>query len=274
MSTQSTLGIIAGAGQFPVYVAREAKRQGFRVVGLGIEDWVDPALRNDVDAYEEIAIGQLGRLIERLKTHHVSQVLMAGKVTKAVLLNARQHFDAEALAIVMRAGGKLTGPALLGAVGKRLSREQITLIDSSTFLQDSLCPVGVLTHRRPTPSEEHDLHVGCRAARAMAALDVGQTVVMHHGVIVAVEALEGTDAAIRRAGEVAGAGSIVVKTGSPQQDRRFDLPIVGPSTIALMREAKATCLAMESRVTLLLDRQAVIEAANDANIALIGVKLA
>ena len=273
MSHDATLAILAGAGEFPLHVAREARRQGRRVIGFGIQGWADGSLAAHVDAYEEVAIGQLGRLIERLKAHQARQMLMAGKVTKAVLLNAKESFDAEALAIVVRAGGSMSAPALLGAVGKRLSREGITLMDSSAFLKESLCPAGLLTARRPTPSEEDDAQVGARAARTIAALDIGQTIVVHRGVIVAVEALEGTDAAIRRAGSLAGPGSVVVKTGSPKQDRRFDLPVIGLSTIRAMAEAGATCLAVEARTTLLLDRPAVIDAANTANISVVGLKL-
>ena len=274
MTSTSTIGIIAGAGQFPFYVAREAKHQGRRVVGFGIRGWAEGTLQHEVDVYHDVAIGQLGRLIQQLKADHVTEVLMAGKVTKAVLVNARESFDAEALGILMRAGGNPTVPALLGAVAKRLGRDGITLIDSSTFLKESLCPAGVLTTRRPTPVEEDDIQLGCRAARAMASLDIGQTIVMHRGVIVAVEALEGTDAAIRRAGTlVAEGGCVVVKTGAPEQDRRFDLPIIGASTISILQETRATCLAVEAGVTLLLDRERVIASANDAKISIVGVKV-
>ena len=273
MSHDVTLAILAGAGEFPLHVACEARRQGRRVIGFGIAGWADASLASHVDVYEEVAIGQLGRLIERLKAHQARQMVMAGKVTKEVLLHATESFDAEALAIVVRAGGNMSAPALLGAVGKRLSREGVTLIDSSAFLKESLCPAGILTARRPTPSEEDDIHLGARAARTMAGLDVGQTVVVRHGVIVAVEALEGTDAAVQRAGQLVGPGSVVVKTGAPKQDRRFDLPVVGVSTIQVMAAAGATCLAVEAGTTLLLDRPAVLEAAKQATISVVGLRL-
>ncbi|MBI4597328.1 MAG: UDP-2,3-diacylglucosamine diphosphatase LpxI [Candidatus Omnitrophica bacterium] len=268
----SPIGIIAGAGQFPIHVAEEAKRQGAAVVGIGIEGWVDPAFASHVEAYEELPIGQLKRLIERLKAHQVRHVIMAGKVTKEVLVKAKDRFDAEALAIIIRAGGNMSANALLGAVGKRLAREGMTLMDSSALLSDSLCPVGVLTKRRPTADEERDIRLGAEAARAMAALDVGQTVVVKSGVIVAVEALEGTDAAILRAHGLAGAGCVVVKTGSKKQDRRFDLPVIGPMTIATLREASAACLAVEARTTLMLDRAAIVQAATEAGLCLVGLR--
>jgi DUF1009 family protein len=145
-------------------------------------------------------------------------------------------------------------------------------MDSSTFLKDSLCPAGILTNRRPTSNEARDIRLGAEAAHALAALDVGQTVVVKAGVIVAVEALEGTDAAIRRAHSLAGAGCVVVKTGARNQDRRFDLPVIGAATIATLREAEIACLALEARTTLLLDRAAIVQAANTAGISIVGLK--
>ena len=266
----SRVAIIAGAGRFPFHVAREAKRQGLVVIALGIQGWADPSLAAQVDAYEEIAVGQLGQLIERLKSHQVREAIMAGKVTKAVLFDQRTAFDAEA-AGVLRQMSELSVPALLGAIGKRLASDGITLLDSSTFLEASLCPVGVLTARGPTAVEQEEIQVGVHAARALAALDIGQTVIIKGNVIVATEALEGTDAAIRRAYALAGAPLVVVKMASPDHDRRFDLPVIGTSTLATLRESGVSCLAVEAQTTLLLERDALIAAANAANICLVGV---
>lgn len=262
--------IIAGAGRFPFHVADEAKRQGLSVIAMGIQGWVDGALAARVDAYEEIAVGQLGRLIERLKSHRVSRAIMAGKVTKEVLLDQRTAFDAEALGLLRRVGN-FSVPALLGAIGARLADEGITLLDSSTFLRANLSPVGALTARGPTASEQADIQVGLQAARALTALDIGQTVIVKDRVVVAVEALEGTDAAIRRAHALAGPGLVVVKIASANQDRRFDLPVVGSDTAVTLREAGASCLAVEAGSTVLLDRERLLSAANDAGICVVGV---
>ena len=267
----SRLGLIAGAGRFPLQVAQEAKRQGLAVVALGIRGWVDAALAEHVAAYEEIAVGQLGQLIERLKSHGVRQAIMAGKVTKAALFDPRAVFDAETLAILSQARDTSV-TALLGAVAQRLARDGITLLDSSTFLRSFLCPVGALTEKAPGAVELEDIRVGLEAARALAALDVGQTVVVKGQVIIAVEALEGTDAAIRRAHALVGEGCVVVKTASPNQDRRFDLPVVGPETLSTLTQAGVSCLAMEAGVTLLLDREALIASANAAGLCLVGVE--
>ena len=268
----SRIALIAGAGRFPFHVAAAAKRQGVNVLAIGIQGWVDPSLAKAVDAYEELGIGQLGELIARLKTQQVRSAIMAGKVTKDVLLDARGSFDAEAGRIL--AGAKeLSVGALLGAIGDRLAREGITLLDSSTFLQADLCPAGVVTSRAPTDAEQADIAVGMAAARALAALDVGQTVVVKRKVVVAVEALEGTDAAIQRAHALAGSGLVVVKAASPAQDRRFDLPVIGTQTIATLQTAGVCCLAVEAGTTLLLDRSAVLAAANAATLCIVGVSV-
>ena len=264
------VAVIAGAGQFPFHVADEARRQGIGVVAVGIRGWADPTLASHVEAYEELAIGELRRLIAWLKAQQVTQAIMAGKVTKEVLLDPRALFDAEVRAILATARD-VSVPSLLGAVGERLSAHGITLLDSSTFLQACLCPVGVLTTRGPSAAESADIEVGVEAARALAAQDIGQTVVVKAKVIVAAEALEGTNAAIRRAHSLAGSGLIVVKVASPAQDRRFDLPIIGPETMATCRESGVSCLALEAHAALLLERDAVLAAANAGQMCVVGL---
>lgn len=264
------VAVIAGSGRFPFHVADEAKRQGVEIVAVGLRGWVDPALAHHVQDYVELGVGELRRLIEWLKAQRVTQAIMAGKVTKDVLLDPRALFDAEVRAILTQARD-CSVPALLGAVGDRLAQHGITLLDSSTFLQSCLCPLGVLTDRRPSAEESADIEVGMRVARALTALDVGQTVVVKCRVVVALEALEGTDAAIRRAHDLAGDGFVVVKLAGPAQDRRFDLPIVGPETIQTLRDHGVTCLAVEAGSTLLLERDAVLAQANAARVALVGI---
>ena len=262
--------IIAGAGSFPLHVAEHARRAGARVIALGIEGWVDHALASRVDVYEEIAIGQLGRLLERLKAHQVRRVVMAGKVTKGVLLDPRVRFDAEAVQVLGRAGGTSVN-AVLGAVAERLAQDGVVLLDSSTFLQRELCPVGVVTRRHPTPDEEASIRTGTGIARQLAALDVGQSLAVKGRVVVAVEALEGTDAMLQRAGQLAGPGCVLVKTASPTQDRRFDLPVIGPTTLEAAAKAGITCLALEAGSTLLLERDTLIRQADAAGLAIIGI---
>lgn len=295
----ATCAIIAGAGSFPIHVATEAKRQGLTVFGIGLSGWVDPSLSGYVDGYEEVGVGQLGRLVERLKAHQATRAIMAGKVTKEVLFDSRVRFDADALGILSRAKD-FSVNGLLGAIGELLAKQGIQLIDSSTFLKANLCPVGPLTTRGPSPVEQEDIRVGAQAAVQLATLDVGQTVVVKSRVVVAVEALEGTDATIARAGQivprasgllerplterprnaervgdrpsVAGNGLVVVKVASPSQDMRFDLPILGPGTIAAALAAGVTCIAVEAHKTIVLDKDAVVANANDANLSLVGIE--
>lgn len=269
-SMTTRIAIIAGAGRFPFHVAHEAKRQGLGVVVMGIQGWADRSLAAQVDTYEEVAVGQLQCFIDRLKSHAVRQAIMAGKVTKGILLDRHTNFDLEALAL-LREAPDASVPALLGAIGNRLAREGITLLDSSTFLKESLAPIGVLTTTGPTAAQDEDIQTGLRAARAMADLDIGQTVIVKDHVVVAVEALEGTDAAIRRAHTLAGPGLVVVKVASADQDRRFDLPVIGVETVTTLKENGVSCLAVEAGTTLLLDREALIASANAAHLCLIGV---
>jgi len=263
--------IIAGAGSFPFHVAQEAKRRGLKVCAIGLQGWVEPHLAQHVDVYEEVAMGQLGQLIERLKAHQARQAVMAGKVTKEVLFDSRVRFDAEALGVLTQLK-EFSVNSLLGAIAERLSRDGVTLLDSSTFLRDNLCPVGVLTQRKPTPVEQEDVRLGVQAARQLAAIDIGQTVVVKQRVIVAVEALEGTDATIKRACELAGGDCVVVKMASPKQDMRFDLPILGPQTISVAAASGIRCLAVEAHKTLLLDREALIAQANTAGLSIVGIE--
>jgi DUF1009 family protein len=241
-------------------------------LALGLRGWVDPALAGCVDAYEEVAVGQLGRLIDRLKAEGIREAIMAGKVTKEVLVSQRTSFDAEALNVLGHVRD-FSVSSILGAIGIRLASEGITLLDSSTFLNANVCPHGPVTSRAPTAEEQAAIRVGVTAARAIAALDIGQTVVVKGRVVVAVEALEGTDAAIRRAHALAGQGLVVVKTASPNHDRRFDLPVLGLETAGVLTDCGVSCVAVEAGTTLLLDRHALIESLDRAKICLIGVAL-
>jgi len=266
-----TCAIIAGSGSFPRHVAQEAKRQGLRVVAIGLQGWADPSLAREVEEYEEVSVGQLGRLIERLNAHQARQVVMAGKVTKEILFDPRIQFDAEALSLLAQVK-EFSVNNLLGAIGTRLAACGITLLDSSTFLRAQLCPAGVVGARAPTPQEEEDIRTGVQVARRLADVDVGQTVVVKRKVVVAVEALEGTDAAIARAHHLAREPLVVVKMASPRQDMRFDVPIVGVRTIEVAMACGVTCVAVEAGKTLLLERDRLLAQANGARICLVGIE--
>ena len=269
-SDGTVLAIIAGAGRFPFLVAQEAKRQGRSVIAVGIKGWADPALASHVDAYEELEVGALSTLIERLNAQGARQAIMAGKVTKQVLLDSSTTFDAQLRA----AFGNLktfSVNALLGQIGKWLANQGITLLDSSTFLKAFLCPEGVVTTRPPTANEREDVEYGRQVALTVASLDIGQTIVVKRQVVVAVEALEGTDAAVRRAHEVAGGDLVVVKLASPAQDMRFDLPVLGRDSMEVFAASGVSCVAVQAQQTLLLEKDQLLASANAANLCLIGL---
>jgi DUF1009 family protein len=266
------VALIAGAGRFPFEVAAAARAQGIPIYAVGMRGWADPSLRQAVDRYEELAVGQLGELLQQFRAWGVRRAVMAGKVTKAVLFTQPQAFDS-VMQELLRAAPDASAGSLLGAVAQRLAQEGVELLDSSAFLRGALCPEGALTARAPNPGEWEDIRAGLRAARQLAALDIGQTVVIRRGVVVAVEALEGTDAAIRRAHELAGPGLVVVKVAAAQQDRRFDLPVIGPQTIDHLTASGVSCLAMEAGQTLLLQRERLVAQADTAGLCLIGVGL-
>ncbi len=269
----ATIAIIAGAGSFPRFAAQAAKKQGNRVVIVGLKGWADPALASQADAYEEVAVGEISRLLKALKTHGVSQAILAGKVTKKVLLDPAVAFDIEAVKLLAQAKDRSV-PALLKAISQRLAADGITLLDSSVFLKEHLAPAGILTTRKPSQKEQEDVQVGVSVTTALADLDVGQTVVVKDRVVIAVEALEGTDEAIKRAHALAGEGLVVVKTAAPGHDRRLDLPVVGADTLAVLKACGVTCLAVEEGMTLLLDRETVVSQANAAKICILGIPAA
>lgn len=264
------VAIIAGAGRFPFNLAREAKRSGVRVSAIGLKGWVDASLEAEVDDYIELPVGALGSLIRHLVERDISHVIMAGKVTKAVLFDPATTFDAETIALLANVKENSVN-GLLGAIAEKLAERDIRLLDSSIYMKAAICPEGVLSERKPTAAEKTDIHFGVDVARHVSEMDIGQTVVVRNRVVIAVEAFEGTDAAIRRAGQLAHGQLVAVKTGSSQQDRRFDLPCVGPDTIATLAQAGVSCLALEAGSALLLDKEKLIEDVNAHGIALVGV---
>jgi DUF1009 family protein len=251
-SAPPPLGLIAGNGRFPFLVAAGARRAGRRVVAVAIREEASPELAKAVDEIHWVGLGQLGRCIEALRSGGAGEAVMAGQVKH------RQIFadivpDLKLMGVLGRLAVKNTD-SLIGGVVDALAREGITLLPSTLFLQDQLAEVGAMTRRAPTRVERKDIAYGCQVARALAGLDLGQTVVVKDRAAVALEAMEGTDEVIRRAGRIAGPGTTVIKVAKPKQDMRFDVPVVGAGTLEAMRESGARTLAVEAGKTLLIDR--------------------
>lgn len=267
------LGLIAGNGRFPFLVLDAARHAGYDVTVIALKEetfpeLVDRAGRPPAAAVHWISLGQLGKCISLLKDAGVVQAVMAGQV-KHTKLFADIVPDFTLLGVLMRLDAKNTD-ALISGVANVLHDNGIELLDSTAFLAPLMAGAGVLTRRTPGPEERADLDFGYRVADVIAGLDIGQTIVVKSAAVVAVEAMEGTDAVIARAGQLAGAGTRVVKVAKPNQDMRFDVPVVGVSTIEAMKAAGATLLSVDAGKTLMIDGAAIIRAADEAGIAIVG----
>jgi UDP-2,3-diacylglucosamine hydrolase len=266
------LGLIAGNGRFPFLVLDAARGAGHDVTVIALNeetfpDLADSAARPPSAPLHWISIGQLGTCIRLLKEAGVTDAVMAGQVKHTKLFDIRP--DMALGKVLMRLATKNTD-SLISGVADALEAEGITLIDSTAFLAPLMAREGPLTRRAPCEDERRDLDVGYRIADTIAGLDIGQTIAVKAAAVVAVEAMEGTDAVIARAGQLAGPGVRIVKVAKPNQDMRFDVPVVGVSTIAAMKAAGATVLSIDAGKTLMIDGEAIIAAANAADICIVG----
>jgi DUF1009 family protein len=268
-ATGAPLGLIAGNGRFPFLVAAGARRAGRRVIAVAIREEASPELAAAVDEIHWVGLGQLGRCIEALRGADASEAVMAGQVKHKQIFSDLVP-DLKMMGLLARLALKNTD-SLIGAVADALGREGITLLASTTFLKEELASDGAMTGREPSRAERLDIEYGRRIARRLAGDDLGQTAVVKDRAAVALEAMEGTDDVIRRAGRIAGPGCVVVKVAKPKQDMRFDVPVIGPGTIEAMREARALVLAVDAGRTLLLDRAALLAEADAAGVAVWGM---
>ncbi len=271
------LGLIAGNGTFPLLVLDAARARGAEVVVAAIKEETFPEIeQHGAAAVHWMSLGDLGKLIDTFKREGVSRAIMAGQVRhKQIFSSIRPDWRMAKLLLSLRSRNT---DALIGAVAKVLADEGITLLDSTAFLAPLLARAGVLTRRAPDEQEQRNIAYGRDVARHLAQYDIGQTVVVAEAACVAVEAMEGTDATIRRAGEIMagleGASTLsrkltVVKVAKPNQDMRFDVPVIGVATMEAMRQAGATCLALDAGKCLLLDGDAIVRAADAAEITIV-----
>jgi UDP-2,3-diacylglucosamine hydrolase len=263
------LGLIAGNGRFPIIFADNAKKLGYHVSAVAHEGETDPELANHVDRIHWIKIGQLNKLINAFKDDQVHQAVMLGGIKKThVFTTVRPDFRALALAARL---ALWKDDDILREIARELEKEGITICESTFGLEGILAEEGILTAHQPSDKEWEDIRYGWEVAYDIGRLDIGQCVVVKDRVVIAVEAVEGTDEAIKRGGQLAKDGSVVVKRCKPQQDLRFDLPAVGPRTIDIMASVKASVLAVEAGRTILLDRELMLKKAEAARIAVVGV---
>jgi len=275
--SREKLGLIAGNGKFPFLIIDAARSQGFDVVVAAIKEETFPEIeKSGAEAVHWLSLGELSKLIDTFKSEGVHRAIMAGQVKhKQIFSNIKPDWR---LAKLLLSLGTRNTDSLLGAVAKVLGDEGITLENSTSLLEPLLTTAGVLTARTPSEEEKKDIAYGRTVARHLAQYDIGQTVVVAESACVAVEAMEGTDTTIERAGHImrsleGDASTLrraltVVKIAKPNQDMRFDVPVIGVKTIEVMRSAGATCLALDAKRCLLLDGDAVRRAADEARISI------
>jgi UDP-2,3-diacylglucosamine hydrolase len=268
----SRVGLIAGNGRFPFLVLQGARDLGHDVTVVAVKEEAFPELetaarRGGADLHW-VSLGHLGKCIRILRAAGVRQAVMAGQV-KHVSIFSGVIPDLTLMTALSRLRSRNTD-ALISAVADIMLAEGIELLDSTTFLAPLLARPGVLTTRAPSAEERADFEFGYRMADTIAALDIGQTIAVKHKAVVAVEAMEGTDEVIGRAGHLAGPGVRIVKVAKPKQDMRFDVPVIGLATIQAMRIAGASALSIDAGKTLVLDGKDVLASANEAGIAIVG----
>jgi UDP-2,3-diacylglucosamine hydrolase len=267
VQTNSDWGLIAGNGRFPFLVLEGARNQGIEMAVIALKEEASPELQQEAKRFHWVSLGELSKTIELLKGQGVKRAVMAGQVKHNKIFSAiRPDWK---LAKLLLSLPKKNTDSLIGAVAKVFEEEGIQLVDSTHFLKPLLPEAGVLTRRAPNEREAADIGYGLQVARHLAAMDIGQTVVIADRACVAVEAMEGTDETIARAARFANERPlVVVKVSKPQQDMRFDVPVIGLPTVKSMREAGATALAIEASRTLLFDRTRLMETADAGGIAI------
>lgn len=263
-------GLIAGNGRFPFLVLEGARDRGVEMVVAAIKEETSPDIERAAASVEWVGVGQLGRLIRFFKREQVTHAIMAGQVKHHQIFRLNALPDLRMVRLLARLTTRNTD-SLIGAVADELAREGVTLIDSTSFLEPLLAVEGVMTRRAPNKQEQSDIDFGLEMAREVARLDLGQTIAVKDRAVVAIEAMEGTDSVIARAGEItAGRHFVVIKVAKPNQDMRFDVPVIGVPTIEAMIRAGATAIHVTARKTLLFDRSELVALADKQGIAVVG----
>ena len=261
------LGIIAGNGVYPRLLADSARKAGVKkIVVAAFTGETDPALAQHVDLLEWMRVGQLNRLLKFFRTHDIHQAIMAGQIAPKNLFDLRP--DWKALLLL----GKLkerNAESIFAAIAEELANVDVDVLPATTFLEDSLAPLGLIAGPKLSRHEQDDVDLGWKIAKEIARLDIGQAIIVKNGTVVAVEAIEGTNEAIKRGGALAREGAIMIKVAKPNQDMRFDVPVIGVETIRIAAEARVRVIAVEAGKTLLLERDAIVDLAKRAGISIV-----
>jgi len=271
VASSNRFGLIAGNGKFPFLVLEAARSQGIEMVVAAIKEETFPEIEQHASIVHWMSLGQLGKLIKTFKAEGVDRAIMAGQVKHKQIFSSIIP-DLKMIQLLASLATKNTD-SLIGAVAKFLENEGIRLIDSTSFLQPLLPQPGVLTHRAPSEEEQRDLDYGYKIARELGRLDLGQSVVVSDGACIALEAMEGTDAVMERAASLVNGRMLrVVKLAKPNQDLRFDVPVIGLATVKLMARLSVSAMAIEAYKTLMIDRDDLIREADAAGVAIVAVE--
>jgi DUF1009 family protein len=267
MQNPDVLGIIAGNGVYPQLLADSARKVGVRkIVAAAFTDETGSTLAQHVDLIEWMRVGQLSQLLKFFRDHNIHHAIMAGQIAPKNLFDLRPDWKA---LLVLAKLKQRNAESIFAAIADELAKADVDLLPATTFLEDSLAPAGLITGPQLSRREEEDVDFGWEIAKEIARLDIGQTVVVKNGTVVAVEGLEGTNETIKRGGALARKGAIVVKVAKPKQDMRFDVPVIGVETLRVASEARLHVIAIEAGKTLLLEREAIVDLANRAKISLV-----
>ncbi|HYJ03624.1 MAG TPA: UDP-2,3-diacylglucosamine diphosphatase LpxI [Chthoniobacterales bacterium] len=267
MEVPDTLGIIAGNGVYPRLLADAARRAGVkRIVAAAFTDETDDRLTQKVDEIQWMRVGQLEKMIACFRNAGVTKAIMSGQIAPKNLFDLRP--DWKTLLLLARLKRR-NAESIFAAIGDELGSAGITLLPATAFLEDALAPAGLIAGRKLTRREEEDVTFGFQIAREVSRLDIGQTVIVKNGTVLAVEGFEGTNEAIKRGGALGGKNAIMVKVAKPNQDMRFDVPVIGAATVDIASEAHLRVIAIEAGRTLLLEKEALIEAAARSNISIV-----
>ncbi len=264
------IGLIAGKSEYPLLFAKAARAKGLKIVAVGIEGETKPELQTLVDRFFWVNLGELSKVLEIFKSEDIKKAVMAGGITKSRIFNEALKIDGLMKSILVRALDK-KDDTLLSMITATLKSAGVELLDSTLFLEDLLPKEGLLTKTRPSKEQEEDIKFGAKIAREIAGLDIGLSVFVKDKAVIAVEDIEGTDAMIRRGGRLAGSGGVVIKAARPKQNMKFDIPVIGPQTIRSMTEVKASCLAIEAKKTLIIDKEETIALADNNGIVVVAV---
>jgi UDP-2,3-diacylglucosamine hydrolase len=265
--TPDVLGIIAGNGVYPRLLADSARKAGVkRIVAAAFSGETDSTIEKHVDLVEWLRVGQLSRLLKLFREQKIAHAIMAGQIAPKNLFDLRPDWKAMLLLARMK---RRNAETIFSAIADELAKINVDLLPATTFLEDHLAPAGLIAGPKLSRREEEDVAYGFDVAREISRLDIGQTVIVKNGTVLSVEAFEGSNDAIRRGGELARKEAVMVKVAKPNQDMRFDVPVIGVETLRVATEAKLRVIAVEARRTLLLERDAIVDLADHAKISIV-----